>query len=717
MKRKIKIFLHHDHFVQALVDRPISMRGGLRGLLKNIGHLLFLIPYGAGLAVINFVLLPVHFYRAVKNVKNLPQHFNNISRKLELRRTILVFVMLAIISGGAVHGAAIIASGQSLKGRVLGASDEGLQYLKEAQSALEAEDVSRAEVNFSKALSQFQNSEQEIQSASTILKGILDVVPQKRDGDKLLEALQLMTEAALHGTKAFAITQNMKITPDGLSGDNPEQSIRDLQSLVEQSTANLLRASNLLSSVSINTIPESQQQSFLQVRDALSIMEGSMMALRDVFGLLADIALGEKNILLVLQNNNELRPTGGFIGTVGTARFSSGRIKNLDIRSVYDFDGQMHEWILPPSPLEAINDRWYLRDANWFADFKSASQRMIALYEKEGGETPDMVMAFTPELIIELLHRTGPLTLPRYGVTLTADNFVEAIQTSTSIAYDKDLNQPKQLLADFFPVLMQKLGTMENGLMPLLEVLHTSLYQKDILLYSGSGELQSRIESFNWGGRIAATDRDYFNVVRANLGGTKTDRFIASKLKRETEIKDKGEIINTVTYTLTNPLPDAAGLRNMSFVRFLVPEGSELIASGGFTENSPKTLPDQAYSSDLSVTDWNKNLRYDPVAKIYTGKEDGKMFFANWVETKGGESKTISLRYKLPFTVNALDRFSLIMQKQPGALPIEFEQSITFSGRSVIWKSADIGTMDDKSLTLSGKLTTDRYIGLVLETQ
>ena len=44
----------------------------------------------------------------------------------------------------------------------------------------------------------------------------------------------------------------------------------------------------------------------------------------------------EKNYLILLQNNNELRPTGGFISAIALVKFKSGKL-SWEIRDVYSY--------------------------------------------------------------------------------------------------------------------------------------------------------------------------------------------------------------------------------------------------------------------------------------------------------------------------------------------------------------------------------------------
>ncbi len=690
-------------------------------MLAAIPVIIFEFFYIVGSGVLLAFYSPKNFIREIKTIPIKLKRLQPLLKQFEFRRTIGIFVVLILIAGALIQGASLVALGQGIKQRVLGATDEGFKYLQDAKNAMDAEDVNKAQVNLAQALERFEQSEKEMGSGSAVLNGLLETIPQKRDADKLLEAAQLMTAAALDGTQALNLSKDLKVTPEGISSSNPEtgsktsgEAITELKSLIDDGSDKILKATELLSSVSVTTIPEDKRAAFLGVRDMLVSMQNSMLSLKEVGNILTSILLGKKNVLLVFQNNNELRPGGGFIGTVGKAHLSDGGIASLDIRSVYDFDGQMHEWILPPKQVLHINKRWYLRDSNWFADFGDSASSMIALYEKEGGETPDMVMAITPDLIVDMLKVTGPVTLPQYGVTLTSDNFIETTQTTTSIAYSKELNQPKQLLADFFPALMQKIGNQKENFIPVLGILQSNLRKKNILLYSTDDALQAKIESFNWAGRVRETDRDFLETVSSNMGGTKTDLFMKKNLDINSELQSDGTITNTVTYKLENPLPNKDGLQNMSFVRFLVPKGSTLNDSQGFIRIPEPELESHPYVSNPFAEKWDSELSLDGFSGIYSGLESEKSFFGGWVEVKGGESKTIVVKYTLPFQIKNLDRYSFLLLKQSGS-NMSFVYTLKLNGRNVLWNNGKESRITDNQYKSEGQLDSDKYFGIVIQ--
>src|SRR5258706_15817855 len=49
----------------------------------------------------------------------------------------------------------------------------------------------------------------------------------------------------------------------------------------------------------------------------------------------------KKTYLLLFQNNAELRPGGGFIGSYGLAVINKGKLQQLTIHNTYDADGQL----------------------------------------------------------------------------------------------------------------------------------------------------------------------------------------------------------------------------------------------------------------------------------------------------------------------------------------------------------------------------------------
>lgn len=412
MKRQVKLYLHHDHFEPVTYSKKAGIFGLTKKVAINTARGLVWFCFIIGSAILAILSLPG---KTVKSVIALPatleQIYNNF-HSVRYRKAIFSFVIIALVAASGVQGLKLIAAGLDVKGKVLGTSDAGIGYLEDAKISLESQNIIAAQANFSKALEQFKNSKQVLNSTNLALKSLLVVVPQKQDADKLLNAAQFITEAAVKGTELMALTESMKLSAVGLNSPNNEDLLLKAKSLLTDSVELADRAASEINSVSISSIPQQYQLAFIAAKDASVLFKSNITSLKEVSSLLFDILLGQKNILLVFQNNNELRASGGFMGTIGNAHLTDGGLTSLDIRSVYDWDGQLKEKILPPQPLLAVNHQWYMRDSNWFAHFPQSANRISSLYEKEGGETPDLIITMTPDVIIEILERTGPIELP-----------------------------------------------------------------------------------------------------------------------------------------------------------------------------------------------------------------------------------------------------------------------------------------------------------------
>ena len=292
-----------------------------------------------------------------------------------------------------------------------------------------------------------------------------------------------------------------------------------------------------------------------------------------------------RSYLILLQNSTELRPTGGFIGSVAVASFADGRMTDLAVQDVYTFDGQLKGHVDPPAPVRELlgQEHWYLRDSNWDPDFAVSAAKAEWFYQKETGSGVDGVFAVNTPFVVEILKATGPIDLPDYSDRVTADNF-----------YGKSLYYTQN---DFFPGSTQKidfLGTLTRALITkittsrttnmtaLFRAMTTALTGHDLLMMFGSSELQSIVAHYGWAGRVLSTTGcigtdstscsfDPLVTVEANVGVNKVNYFVTRTLDRLVTINSNGSMSETVTVIVKNTSGQDRGLSYRTYLRFLLP--------------------------------------------------------------------------------------------------------------------------------------------------
>ncbi len=727
-KRKIKLYLHHNVFQEYAAERrPGFMMRAIKAPFRYVYNLF----YATGLTIIwiskagingvqkigdggiNTAILihrPFAFIIRTVRYKNLP--LNQPAFKISAA----LFLVCVLSTTIFLHAGSVVSSGLALKGKVLGITTSGLEQLEQAQESLQNQQTAVAQTQFAGALQQFQQTQNEIQNVGGALNGILNLIPQKRDAEAVVSAITDLTDAGLTLTKSYEVLNGVKFSAEGLYAGDNKAALTNFNQTVQEVVAKVDSAEQKLNSVAESSIPEDKRLLFIQARDTVKIAQKALHNFQEVYGLFAQMIDGNKELLVFFQNNNELRPTGGFLGTYGDLDVSNGRITKMKISSIYDLDGQLTETIAPPHALLSVNDRWFLRDSNWFLSFPESARKMISFYEKEGGQTPDMVMVMTPELVVKLLAITGPINMPAYGATLTADNFVETTQLVTSVYYDRNLNQPKQMLADFFPVLLQTISTLDVPVkLKTFEALQAAFSEKQILLYARDKDTQKKIEQFNWGGAVASSDRDYLALTNTNLGGTKTDTYIKQGMHLQTDINASGEVTNTLTITRKNTLQKSENTINKSYVRVYVPNGSKLLEASGFSVvDIPQSV--STYNKDPDIASQEANAIQHVISGTYIGTESDKTVFGNWMVTEGGQTQEVTIKYSLPFRLGKLDRYSLVAQKQPGAPLQSIVQKISYPSHKALWQTSSTNAINDSHATnITHELRTDQFTGIVLE--
>lgn len=631
--------------------------------------------------------------------------------------------------------------GYAALGGIEGSARGALAQIHVAGQALAQTDISSGHAAFSRAETLLGQARLQLETALSdterVLK-IIDVTGTVTSGEHLLVTGEKLSKAGQHVTSGLA----------NIFGTSPlehqlVQSIEEAIGEFREAATLLEEAQESLAKVESPLLPENIQQGVKE-------LEVSLPALQKLLGKIIDQSdplltmLGndrDRQYLLLFANNHELRPVGGFVGTTALVNVDRGRIENIDVKSVYDGDGQLKSFIAPPAPLLPIVGRWYLRDANWFVDFEHSARKIAGFFEKEGGPTVDGVILMTPEVTRRLLEIAGPIQVPGYDVEVTSENFFVVTQGEVTYAYDREKNQPKQFLADLTPLLFNKLFQSTGTKGELLLELADALDKRELLLFMRDSTTQEKIRTAGWAGSLPDDAQGFLYVNNANIGGHKSDQFIDQEIDYRSSIEENGDIEAMVTIRRTHngpqeaidyPYPagdDPAYKDNIVYQRVFVPDGAQLLEAHGFTSVSdiPKAKIeryDTPLEGDSDVVAWQADQRTH-TSGTTIGKESGYTYFANWVLAKPGDTAVGFYRYRIPRHAKPSNGFlsqtssyTTFIKKQPGQIRSTVRASIRVpDGFTVVHTEPASGITLDESgeIVYRGKTEKDHIIGVVYD--
>ncbi len=549
--------------------------------------------------------------------------------------------------------------------------------------------------------------------------------------DALLDATTNLTDITQSSVKFARDLKEEKIK-DGESFNWLDLVTKGLN-LLNETSENINLAQKKLEIVKIDDLPQKAQKHIANLKRVLPEIN---LHLREIVKLSPDIkdAFGKnspKTYLFLFQNNQEMRATGGFIGSYGILNITNGKIEDFYINGIFDPDGQLIDRIVPPLPIQKISAAWSLHDSNWWPDFPKSAETAMNFYERTGGESVDGVIVVTPTMVKKLLSITGPIQMDEYGITITSDNFIEKTQYKVEIDYDKKENKPKKILSDLFPLIINKLKTdfSSEEALKIVNVIIDGLDERHILLYSKNKNLENYITNHRWGGRVQETDGDYLSIINTNINGFKTDGVVDQKISHVSQVNEDGSIIDTVSIIREHrgghtgkPWWDAV---NADYMRVYVPEGSELISVEGQTReiNKDRLLYDKmGFEKFKSLKEEEENMQIDEKTGTRIYNDSNKTVFANWVYVSPQEKVKITYKYKLPIKIkfkkykdkSVLASHSLLIQKQAGDVNTKINTKIVFPKNiNIKWSTAK--SQEHALVVSESKLDRDYYYGVVLE--
>ncbi|MFZ3032382.1 MAG: DUF4012 domain-containing protein [Candidatus Moraniibacteriota bacterium] len=393
---------------------------------------------------------------------------------------------------------------------------------------------------------------------------------------------------------------------------------------------------------------------FQKVSKLLPIAPDTKKEIEVVNQLVAELTKQDDRVrvfLVLLQNADELRPGGGFLGQYAVIKTKNGEVLSTFVEDANLLDQRIVTKISPPYPFyrKLQLKKWKFRDSNFSPDFPTNAEKAQYFYRLAGGrEKFDAVIAVNSHVFNNILAVSGPIQIPGDSNTYTSEDGAYKLEERVERAYlgedvPAELKQNrKSIMKKIAAEIMSRVATVGN-IPKLAEFAQNELRNRDIMLYFADETLQSLVESVHWDGSVT-TDwtGDYLMLVDANLGALKTDYYVRRKLDYTVDFtgeKPTGTLV--YTYSNTAPRGDWRTSDYHTYLRAFVP-----------------------LDSVMQERKW--------INAVITNKDFNKTYFGGFVDVEIGQSDVATtLKYELPATITE-ENYRLLIQKQSGVgtLPV-----------------------------------------------
>jgi len=435
-------------------------------------------------------------------------------------------------------------------------------------------------------------------------------------------------------------------------------------------------------------LPDTIRSAYMKLDENFSLLQIGAQMLPSLSTLLG--CEKAQHYLILAQNRDELRATGGFISGIGLLTLQQGKIQQFTLGDSYAVDDFTRPYPSPPDALQRfmLADYWVTRDANWSPDFPTTARQAQQLYTLSTGVETQGVIAFNQLAIQAILDVIGPVQLPATEEPVSAQNVENYMRQAWAPRPQEGLSQEWWARRKDF---MQLLGngmvdkilglTDQDQLVSLAKTVADLLEKGELLLYFNDLAAQRALETSAWDGAIQPGNGDYLYLVDSNVGFNKVDSKVRRSLEYRVDLNNPEQPTGEVTITYQNTASKNVACQQVAsygngtyqdmqercywdYWRIYTPNGTQLVTSNTFPVPAEELLNGQGWSGQVESIPG----------------EAGTQVFAGLLVLPAAQSSQVSISYSLPNEVlqasDAKDlEYSLTIQVQPGLdqLPFRFE--------------------------------------------
>jgi hypothetical protein len=431
-----------------------------------------------------------------------------------------------------------------------------------------------------------------------------------------------------------------------------------------------------------------------------------------------------KQYLILFQNNMELRPGGGFIGSYGLLNLHNGQVNSFKVYDVYDADGKLTQNIDPPFALNRYlgASHWFLRDSNFDIDFSKDAQTASNFLELETGQKVDGIIAIDTDFLKKILEGVGSISVPDYKETVTPDNFYLLTQNHAEKNFFPGSTQKKDFLSSLYDAIFLQLNENRKiSKVAIINKIGEAMREKHILFSFPDKSVQelfiaNDLSGTLWDGRSKSDNGvlDLVGINEANLGTNKVNYYLKRNIDQKIKIDDQGRIQSsiTITYQNTSGKGSPYGGDYKNYLRFILPNGAQL---------QDIVINGSSIPMVSAITDKNTYSAKDFVPpsgiEVEQTQEQGDAVYGFLVSVPTGETKTVTAKYTIPPTVNinrSVINYSLKIIKQPGTEDDPYSLTLEYPAGFKLFQSSPTASDVGGKTVYNGNLSADQIINIAL---
>ncbi|MDR7160106.1 DUF4012 domain-containing protein [Arthrobacter sp. BE255] len=354
-----------------------------------------------------------------------------------------------------------------------------------------------------------------------------------------------------------------------------------------------------------------------------------------------------RSYLLMIQNNAELRASGGIPGALAVLNLENGKL-TLGTQSSATQLGAMSPAIpVDPEQQQIYSGRLgkFMQDVNLTPDFPSAAGTAQAIWEKKTGQRVDGVISIDPIVLGYILDATGPVEITNPSVISIASGGLptqltgkNVVQTLLSDVYAK-IKQPQLQDVYFAGVAQEIFAALSDGkgdAKGLIEGITRGTEEGRVLVWSGITSEQAIIATYPLSGSVSgpSVSAAQFGIYFNDGTGAKMDYYVKRTVQLVKECAQDGYEQTTVRVTSINTAPiDSAS----TLPAYVTGDGNYGVPSGSVQTNVVAYGPVQANVEMVKVD----GVKTEFAPYLQSGRPVGVLA----VRLAPGESRTVDFTF------------------------------------------------------------------------